>query len=396
MPDLDERFRTLKRTDPPDLWPDIEGREPRPPRREIPWGRLGTAALALAVAAAGMAFAARAFMGERERASPRQTPTAIPVDPSVTATIPIGSFPRAITAGFGAVWVTLPEEDGSGGMLKRIDPRTNEVVAEIGIEEAGEIAAGAGSVWVVATTNTVGPQGETSDFRGLVYRVDPATNEIVGEIPFEGGFGYDVAADDTGVWLAQATANRSGALLHIDPRSSSVVATIPVDDVPYSVAAGEGFVWVLLGPRGLVKIDPSTDEVVATIDANPAPFEMAVGDGAVWVQSWLSAFDPSINTGSEDRPVVIRVDALTNQVSPPIDYNGVFQPIAVTHGGVWFMGRQFVARLNSKSLEVEAMVDLPPGDHESRNFLAFEESSGSIWIANYRDTVTRVDLLPSN
>jgi hypothetical protein len=401
MTDLEQRFRSTDRLHAPDLRSDIRQREPRPPRREIPWGRLGTAALALAVAAAGIAFAASAFLGNQERSSPRQTPVSVPVDPQVTATVSVGSFPRSIAAGFGSVWVTMPKDDSSGGVVKRIDPAKNEVVAEIPIEEAGEIASGSGSVWVAAVTNSVGPQGETSDFGGVVYRIDPATDQIVGEIPFEGGLIYDIAADDTGVWLAQATGNRTGAVLRVDPGTSEVVATIPVDDVPYSLVTGEGFVWALLGPRGLVKIDPSTNDVVATIDANPVPFEMAVGEGAVWVQSWLSAHDPTINTGSEDRPVIIRVDAGTNEIGPPIDYDDGFYPVAVTHGGVWFMGGhlgkgpdQVVARLNTKSLEVDASVSLPPEDHESRNFLAFEESSGSIWIANYRDTVTRVDLLP--
>jgi hypothetical protein len=64
---LDERLQALKRTKPPDLWPEIEGREPRPPRREIPWARLGTAAVALAVAAAGFAVASRVFFGEERR-----------------------------------------------------------------------------------------------------------------------------------------------------------------------------------------------------------------------------------------------------------------------------------------------------------------------------------------
>jgi Tol biopolymer transport system component len=69
---VEQRFKELKRVSPPDLWPAIERREPRPPRREIPWGRLATAALALMLAAAGFAFAAGAFFrdgGSRERSA---------------------------------------------------------------------------------------------------------------------------------------------------------------------------------------------------------------------------------------------------------------------------------------------------------------------------------------
>jgi Tol biopolymer transport system component len=74
---LDERFRSLKATRTPDLWPDIEHREPRPPRPEIPWGRFGTAAVAFAVAAAGIAFAARAFLGEPPRMQSEPTEPAV-------------------------------------------------------------------------------------------------------------------------------------------------------------------------------------------------------------------------------------------------------------------------------------------------------------------------------
>jgi len=96
---LDERFRALKQTRPPDLWPDIEGREPRPPRREIPWGRLSTAALALAVAAAGVAFAARAFFDGKPPPKPIDQPSG-----------PVGNGLIAISAQ-GSVYVMEP--DGS-------------------------------------------------------------------------------------------------------------------------------------------------------------------------------------------------------------------------------------------------------------------------------------------
>jgi DNA-binding beta-propeller fold protein YncE len=272
--------------------------------------------MAVAVAAGGFVVVVRAFTAPDPR---KELPAA---DPRVTATIPVGPFPRAIAAGEGAVWVVVPDKDTDGGYegtVERIDPATNQVAASIPVETGDAVAAGAGSVWVTGVTNTVGPSGQTSDFVGVVLRIDPGANRVVDRIPYEGGSPYDIAADATGVWLALSTGNRSGAILHFDPTTGEEVAAIPVADVPYAVATGEGFVWVLLGPRGLVKIDPLTDQVVATIDVNPMPFEMAVGEGSVWVQSWLSAFDPGVGTGSADRLVAVRVDARTNEHDKPVD-----------------------------------------------------------------------------
>ncbi|MGH2673919.1 MAG: hypothetical protein ACRDH1_00660 [Actinomycetota bacterium] len=395
MPDLEARFRIVREVPPPDLWPDIQSREPRP-RSEPPWRRLGVAALAVAVAAGGLVLVIRAFTAPEPREG---LPAA---DPRVTATIPVGPFPRAIAAGEGGVWVVVPGDDtdgGYGGTVERIDPATNQVVASIPVDTSDAVAAGAGSVWVTGVTNTVGPSGQTSDFNGVVLRIDPDTNRVVDRIPYQGGSPYDIAADATGVWVALSTANRSGAILHFDPTTGEQVAAIPVADVPYTVTTGEGYVWVLLGPRGLVKIDPVTDEVVATIDVNPMPFEMAVGEGSVWVQSWLSAFDPGVGTGSEDRLVAVRVDARTNEHDQPVVFEEGFRPVVVNEGGVWFLGGSpsgqglTIGRLDPTTKEVDASAPLPEIELAQRNIVAFEARTVSIWIANYRHSVTRVDLL---
>lgn len=97
---LEQRFKELKRTPAPDLWPDIEGRDPGPPRAGIPWGRLGTAAVALAVAAAGFAVATQAFFGEEAGREPIDR-LAGPAENGLIA-----------TGGGGRIYVMQP--DGSG------------------------------------------------------------------------------------------------------------------------------------------------------------------------------------------------------------------------------------------------------------------------------------------
>jgi TolB protein len=66
MPSLDDHFNALTKVRPPEGWPDLSQREPRPlappPSHRL---RVGTAALAFVVAAAGFVFAVRAFRMER-------------------------------------------------------------------------------------------------------------------------------------------------------------------------------------------------------------------------------------------------------------------------------------------------------------------------------------------
>src|SRR5262245_39350306 len=68
MPDLEDRFRSFSRTRTPDLWSDIETREPRSETRPTPsWQRAVVAAVALVIAVAGIGLATLTFGGS-ERA----------------------------------------------------------------------------------------------------------------------------------------------------------------------------------------------------------------------------------------------------------------------------------------------------------------------------------------
>jgi Tol biopolymer transport system component len=64
--DLKERFQSLDRIPAPDLWRDISRREPGDLKLGTSWRRVAMAALALAVAAAGIGVATWAFVGGRD------------------------------------------------------------------------------------------------------------------------------------------------------------------------------------------------------------------------------------------------------------------------------------------------------------------------------------------
>lgn len=84
----EDRLRELDRIPAPDLWPEIRGRLPSHEVTTLPWSRLLTIGLALAVAAAGLGVAAIAFLGGPEPGpgattspTPKTSPTTSPVTP---------------------------------------------------------------------------------------------------------------------------------------------------------------------------------------------------------------------------------------------------------------------------------------------------------------------------
>jgi len=399
MIDLEQRFRSVDRLRAPDLRSEIQQREPQPPRREIPWGRLGTAALALAVAAAGIAFAARAFLGQREdRPAPRQEPAPTPLDPRVTATVPIGAELLAVATGEGSAWVLAQFPGSPHVRLVRVDPTTDDEVAEIPVGASGEdLAVGLGSVWVSTYR-----QGEGA----LLLRVDASTNEVVAEIP--GASAQPVVAHGS-VWaVGTAKDQPPGTVVRVDPATNEVVAEIPVplEPPPFDIVAGGDAIWALglddtkdPDAPNLVRIDPVTNTVVEAIDLDGHGTSMAAGGGYVWFPAWLHDFE-DVGTGSDDRAVVARVDERTNAVLPqtvPVEH---FRPFAFGDGGVWSVGwpgEQYegICRLNAATLEVDVCVEPPSLAEVYGDWAALDAMTSTIWVIGEDGDVARIDLRPA-
>jgi serine/threonine-protein kinase len=137
----------------------------------------------------------------------------------------LGLDPFALAAGEGAVWVL----DGALRSVFRVDPATNSVVGRLRLGfDPGGIAVGGGSVWV---TN---PSG------GSVIRIDPRSNRIVGSTRV-GRDPVAVAAGFGSVWVANY---QDRTVSRIDSRDGSVLKTISVGPYPATLATGLGEVWV--------------------------------------------------------------------------------------------------------------------------------------------------------
>jgi virginiamycin B lyase len=214
--------------------------------------------------------------------------------PVATVSVPKPCGTMAI--GFGAVWVANCRETS----IYRIDRQTARVSAIIPTtlaDPTGELSVdvGAGSVWVL------------TESKGVLSRINPETNQVVARIEVA-PHSYAVVFGFDAVWITNtgaAKTNEAGSVQRIDPRTNKVVATIPVGTTPRFLAAGEGGIWTLnQGDGSVSRIDPMTNRVVATIPVGvegPGG-DITTGAGRVWVRATkvlLSVIDPKTNQVTE-------------------------------------------------------------------------------------------------
>jgi DNA-binding beta-propeller fold protein YncE len=236
--------------------------------------------------------------------------------------------------------VTSWEEGES--VLLRIDPATAEVVAGIRLGwNASNVEFGYESVWVTVTVDAAPPAGE-------VLRIDPATNEVVARIAVGGGWPRDVVVGEGSVWV-------------------------------YGPSRLSGDGWEA---SSLWRIDPVTNELTATVlDQNGflgaggfLPDNVAVGGGWLW-----AANDPGKG---------LRIDPMTGTFTVFELAEGGFAWPFLTYEGHVFFGLGTVRILDMETLEVVGSVALESQVADA----ALDPATGTLWIANYEGSLTRVDL----
>jgi DNA-binding beta-propeller fold protein YncE len=168
---------------------------------------------------------------------------------------PVGSFvvrlcdiPSALAFGAGSLWATK----GDGPAIVRIDPRDDHVAATIPF--AGQpfgLAFGPSGLWVTDWLN------------GSLSLVDPEQDRVVATRAGLGGGPAGLLVTPDAVWVSDSQADLP---LRIDPRSLSVVASIPVGRLPLALASFGGAVWIRNEKGSSVdRIDPATNAVVRRI-----------------------------------------------------------------------------------------------------------------------------------
>ncbi|MDP9330798.1 MAG: hypothetical protein M3P11_09210, partial [Actinomycetota bacterium] len=152
-----------------------------------------------------------------------------------TRTFGVGSDPIGVASDGNHIWVI----NQRSGTIQQIDPEANPPVGEptSTFGATTGLAAGDGAAWITSGNVT------TTDATSIIYRFDAKTQltQVTKDAP--PGIGA-IAYANGSLWVADPNTDQ---VLHIDPKTGSVVDTIDVGEKPVAIAAGPGdtaSIWV--------------------------------------------------------------------------------------------------------------------------------------------------------
>jgi YVTN family beta-propeller protein len=356
--------------------------EEGPPRRNRALGIALASVFAIGLILAGLA-AAGVFKGDEDppaqkpqqqaeqtatpdTAAEAATETATPEAsaPKVVASIPAGKGPDGISVtDEGTVFVT----DASEGNFLRIDPKTNESIGEpLAVGKAPDGVAGAKKVTWIASSGD-------DKVRRIESNPDPV---VIGTIPV----GKEPNGISLGKQLVWVTNMGDDTVNRIDRASATVVGTpIGVGDQPIGVFVGADSVWVANhGDDTVSRIDSSTSEVIGEpVPTGKGPRGVVEAFGSVWVSN-------------ADDGTVTRINAQTQEVEgDPIRVGQDPRDLTAGADSIWVANAKdnTVSQIDPESGRVVGRA-IPVGDDP----IGIAFGAGSVWTANHQDgTVTRIN-----
>lgn len=366
-------------------------------RRRVASGLLVVAVVAGSVA--GFSALRRVFGTETRSGTNESAPSPLPEatvlkrltgTARITTTVPFpeGSHGGGIAVGAGSAWVGFTDEQGAAGGVLRIDLATNDIVATIPVNEGPQrkrIVATDNAVWVGST--------------GLLQRIDPATNAVVASVDLSGRAVSAITADGLDVWAITIASSGGGMLVRVDQRTNEIVAETPlgvqITGYEDEVRVGGGSVWVVgvtwnqerdteYG-SDLIRIDPATNAVSARVPVGG--FSLQVGAEDVWVRFPVDgAFD-----SGDDRWRWVMIDFATLEASPPFELDYV--PRLITEHDVWTVdydaqGNPRVSRYDLQTLELVSRSEPVRSPYTDS---VIDPVSKTVWISAL-DGVVRLDI----
>lgn len=172
----------------------------------------------------------------------------------------------------------------------------------------------------------------------------------------------------------------AGTVSFIDPATGQVEGDpINVGPIPNGIAAGEGYVWVGFGEgaTSISRIQPGSRQVLTeTIEIGRSPSSLAVGEGRVYVAAVVG-----------DKVVAVEPTSGEVEFSAPKDALEFPSTVATGMGSVWVtdVNTDELVELAPETLEVEDRIDVGTSP------AAIVVGEGYVWVANFDETITRVD-----
>jgi YVTN family beta-propeller protein len=304
-----------------------------------------------------------------------------PADAGDAAVEPVPFWRRRAALGIAVAVLVLAlagayvaTRDATGGLsavspnhVGIIDPASNEIVAEIPVGiEPGPIAAGAGAVWV----------GNRQD--RTLSKIDPAERSATATISLENRTPTGLAVGLGSVWVAHGL---RGQLSRVEPQFGQVAQTTAVASTAFgspngSVTLDADTAWAVFGDSTLVRLNASGKVLGQTL-AREQPAGIVVAGGSVWV------------TNSGDATVQ-RFNPQTFEEGPIRTFNVGAGPsgIVSTDNAIWVANSadDEVTRIAPDSA---ATRSIPVGDGPS----ALAATADAVWVANTAaGTVSRIDI----
>jgi DNA-binding beta-propeller fold protein YncE len=198
-----------------------------------------------------------------------------------------------VVSGGGFVWAA-EAHSGRGpnpkeGKVTKIDPVSGAVVGSIALTTACGLAADNNDVWV------------TSPMLSEVVRYDATTLEERAVIPV-GKDSFEIKIGSEAVWASAESGG--GTVWRIDPATNQVVTSISISDpYPIGLEVAFGSVWVGSRSKGVIyRIDPATNKLTETIKVNNSIGGIGVGPDAIWASGFgdgtIYRIDPAKNSVS--------------------------------------------------------------------------------------------------
>ncbi|MGZ8782701.1 MAG: BTAD domain-containing putative transcriptional regulator [Gaiellaceae bacterium] len=193
-------------------------------------------------------------------------------------------------------------------------------------------------------------------------------------------------SDDDRTAVIEAGPN---SLAVIDPATNLVVAAIPVDAGPTSVAVGGGKVWVLNRDAQTISlIDAETRTLLKSFAVGATPAGIAVGAGRVWVGDSVSS--SVLELDSETGAVLQTIAAPPLTPPPRRPGEPLGGAIATGLGAVWFAsGNATVTRVDPRTGRMASRIRHHGLTSNDRSQLAVGE--GAVWVSSCCSVDTRID-----